>query len=80
MPRLIKYISAEAIEENIARIDGFKSIEGIVGMGDYINVFYLTAYLQNFIKVTELVEFPDLVYYGIVSNSNKTFTEIEISY
>lgn len=80
MPRLIKYITAEVIEENVTTIDGFSSINTQIGLEDYACVYNFTGYLQNFNQVIELTELPDLTYYGIVTNANKTFTEIEISY
>lgn len=80
MPRLIKYITAEIIQENVSDINAFKSIDMQVGLEDYAKVYNFTGFLQNFTKVIELEELPDLTYYGIIGNSNKKFTEIEISY
>jgi hypothetical protein len=80
MPRLIKYISAEVIQENISEIDSFGSINTQVGLEDYVSVYNFTGFLQNFNQSIELTELPELKYYGIIANTNKSFTEIEISY
>lgn len=79
MPRLIKNISAEIIEESISTIS-FNSINGQLGLEDYVKVYNFTGFLQNFLSVYKTEELLDLRYYGIISNNNKTFTEIEISY
>jgi hypothetical protein len=80
MPRLIKNIVGEVIEENVSSIDAFKNIEGQVGLEDYAAVYNFTGYLQNFSKLDSLVELETLSYYGLLTNRNKTFIEIEISY
>ena len=79
MPRLIKNIIAEIIEENISTIN-FNSINGQLGLEDYVEVYNFTGFLQNFVNVYKTEELLDLTYYGIMSNNNKVLTEIEISY
>jgi|AntAceMinimDraft_18_1070375.scaffolds.fasta_scaffold69154_2 hypothetical protein len=80
MPRLIKNIIAEFIEENISIVDGFNYIESQIGLEDYVSVYNFIGYLQDFSRVIELTELPEIKYYGIIPNRNKTFIEIEISY
>lgn len=80
MPRLIKNISGEIIEENISIVKGIKSIEGQVGLEDYAKVYNFTGYLQNFTKVSELSEMLKLKYFGVMANLNKEWIEIEVSY
>ena len=80
MPRLIKNITAEAIEENVSVISGFGTVNTQIGLEDYSNVYNFTGYLQNFTKVKTLIELPDLAYYGLAVNRNKIFDEIDISY
>lgn len=79
MPRLIKNITSEIIEDKNALINKF-TINSDIGLEDYISIYNFTGFLQNFISVVELDEFVDLRYHGLISNNNKTFTEIEISY
>ena len=78
MPNLITKIEGVVTNETIANINTFKNIDIVVGTEDYINVYSLLAYLQNFKQVSEVKTLNKPLKFGL--NNNKSFTELDISY
>ena len=80
MPKLIKHISttySESIKDDVSLSD---NITMEFGEGDYQKVGNLTGFFQDYTRIEETEEFNKSATFGLITNKNKTFTEIEISY
>lgn len=80
MPILIKSVNGKVLDNLTATINHVSVVEGTFGYSDWIRVGHLEAFLQNFKKVISTEELIISNKYGLIVNSNKSFTEIEISY
>lgn len=77
MPRLLKNIEGRVCDkfEGNVRVGG---IIGVVGKEGYIEIFGLTAYLQNFSRVNEFEGYLTNELYGL--KTDKDIIELNISY
>jgi hypothetical protein len=78
MPKLIKGISASVLDHFIGETPLYQPLEGQVGQGDYIEIYGITAFLQDWSKVVKTTELPKLTNYGLKNTTS--FYEIKISY
>jgi hypothetical protein len=78
MPKLIKGISASVLDHFIGEAALYQPIEGQVGQGDYIEIYGITAFLQDWSKVVKTTELPKLTNYGLKQTTG--FTKLKISY
>lgn len=78
MPFLVKNIQGNVLDFFEGEVKLFKSITGVVGLEDYIELNKFVALTQNFSKVIAVEEQQVLINYGLKHNLNTI--ELEISY
>ena len=78
MPYLVRDIDVELIEEISGDIHGIMGVTGIFGIEDYLEVYSLIAYLQDYVSVMTLTKMNKPLNFGLV-NTEERIT-LEISY
>lgn len=78
MPQLIKNISASILDTFIGEVILFKEVKSQFDDGDYIEVYGLIAFLQNYSKIEEIKELTKPIKFGLNNKSNSV--TLEISY
>jgi len=80
MPKLIQNITGSLVEDISDEIDAFNAIEAKFGYSDWFKIGNLEVFLQNYKKVSEVINLNKNRDFGLVRNNNKTFIDINISY
>ena len=80
MPKLIKNIEAELVEEKEAQLKNSFSVNALIGNNLYFNVYGYIGYIQDFSSINKTNEMTSLTNKGIKENNKSDFTEIDISY
>ena len=77
MPRLLKKVEGKICDnfETKVKIGGIKAE---LGVEDYIGIYGLTAYLQNYSKVSSIEIYPSNELFGL--KTDKNIIELNISY
>lgn len=80
MPILIQNITGNIADNIKTNVSIIKSIQTDFGYSDWFKIGYLEVFLQNFKKVVETENLNKVKDFGMNTNRNKTFKEIQISY
>lgn len=80
MPILIQNITGNIADNLKTNINNTKLVEAQFGYDDWFKIGYLEVFIQNYKKVIESENLNKNRDFGMSSNRNKTFKEIEISY
>lgn len=78
MPRLLKNIDGQILDNFETTTKLLMSVEGYYGEDDYIKLSGFEAFLQDFRKAPEVIDFAVPPNFGLKNNTS--FTTIEISY
>lgn len=78
MPRLLKNIECVIFDNFETTTNLVRSVEGFYGEDDYIKLSGFEAFLQDFRKAPEVIDFVVPPNFGLKNNTS--FTTIEISY
>lgn len=84
MPELIDNIEGIVIAKSTSalndNIDLIESIESTFGYTDWFSIGDTEFYLLNFKKVSEVIDLNKTSRFGLNTNRNKKFNDINISY
>lgn len=78
MPRLLKNIECVIFDNFETTTNLVRSVEGFYSEDDYIKLSGFEAFLQDFRKAPEVIDFVVPPNFGLKNNTS--FTTIEISY
>lgn len=80
MPVYIKKIEGEILDTYLSDLSYVSSINSEIQFEDYINIGNFVAFLQNFSKVSEIVNIEKPVVFGLKKQFNIQTTNLEIPY
>lgn len=78
MPKLIQNITASVLDHYTGETIFIKSVLGEIGDSDYIKVYGLEAFLQDYSRAQEVEELTKPLTFGLKNNGD--FILLEISY
>jgi hypothetical protein len=78
MPKALKKISASELDYYTTTISSSSFIKSNIDMEDYVSVYGLIAFLQNYINTVELTNLGNPLEFGL--KNTKVMVTIEISY
>ena len=79
MPKLLKTVTGEYLEDISGSIKYPKLINAEFGLEDYFKIYNLTGFLQNFTKINEVEYYTTPEFFGLVVNRDKVFINIEVN-
>ena len=80
MIQLIKNVSGTLTETITTKVVLTKSVNGSLQQEDYINLYGLNCYLQNFTRIQTTVSLRNPLIYGLKNKNNIPVTTLEIDY
>lgn len=80
MPKLVKKIEGEVIENIIGDVNYILGVYGEIQQEDFINLNGFVAYLQNYSKVTDLTKLNTPLEFGLKNTYNIEINTLEINY
>lgn len=78
MPKLLKNITANILNTFTSNVRLFKTLNTQFGEGDYVKVYGIEAFLQDYSQINITENLNKSLNFGLQINSN--FTILEISY
>jgi hypothetical protein len=78
MPKALKQITGSELDYYVATLSSSSFIESDIDMEDYVSVYGLIAFLQNYINTVELTNLGNPLEFGLINT--KEMVTIEISY
>lgn len=80
MPRLIKSIQGNIVENIMGDVNYIIGVSGEAQLEDYINLNGFVAYLQNFSRVMSLTKLQTPSEFGLKNTYNVEINTLEINY
>lgn len=80
MPRLIKNIIGEVIQDTSSTIKNMLEFKSNIGYDDYVRVYGFEGFIQDYRFVIKTESITNNKIFGMLSNNNKEVIEIDISY
>jgi len=80
MPQLIKNIKGNIYDNTTGNVVYLKGVSAELQQEDYINIYSLIAYLQNFTKIEQAFALTKPLLLGLKYSKNLTVTTLNINY
>lgn len=80
MPQLIKNIKSEYTTLTTGSVNTLKTLNGVVKLEDYIELYGFVAYLQNFTKIEDSELLIKPLTFGLKNRYNLLINNLEIDY